>query len=366
MQNKDKPFTEKTSNRFSGGKTSRDRVEDGGSERGDYTVFKQNKPDVFKFQDEDFAMKEKIITYHGHNIRADRLLKIKMNIGRILACKSLRKGNIVVNGVKIDSPSHEICDGDVVTLKKHFFAFLKNSAINTAEDELDSEKKQVCVPESIIKEIRDSVVFENDKIMAINKPYGLASQLGGSVKISLDVIMKVAFGDNLLIVHRLDKETSGLMIFAKDRNTAKVISDGFVNGSISKVYLAIVHGEPELKSGTIDASIIKLNGKNMYNVTDGEDGLKAVTEYKVIKTENNTSLLELEPKTGRTHQLRIHCAKVLNTPIIGDSKYGERELQDKAAKMQLCSYKISLPKEIQSEQIVLPNIPSFFSIKTDF
>jgi 23S rRNA-/tRNA-specific pseudouridylate synthase len=142
-------------------------------------------------------------------------------------------------------------------------------------------------------------------------------------------------GDKYWIVHRLDQNTEGLMILAKNRQAATTFSEMFENRQIQKYYYAIVRGRPTQDSGTIDVPL-----KNVH--IDGEDkmvpdptGLKAVTQYRIVKQLNaHHSLVLLKPLTGRKHQLRAHML-TLGTPILGDMKYGKR-----AKRMHLYAYKI--------------------------
>jgi 23S rRNA pseudouridine955/2504/2580 synthase len=127
------------------------------------------------------------------------------------------------------------------------------------------------------------------------------------------------------LVHRLDKDTSGILLLARTRRAAQTLSSSFQGRSVEKVYWALVLGRPEIESGTIDAPLAKRGGAGREKVEEIVDGQFAETDYRVLDhAAGRVSWLELRPRTGRTHQLRAHCA-VMGNPILGDGKYGGRE-----------------------------------------
>ena len=167
------------------------------------------------------------------------------------------------------------------------------------------------------KKLLDSIIYENKEFFVINKPSGIASQGGTGITKSIDTLVNFArpeFNGNLRLTHRIDKDTSGLLVIAKNYDAANKITELFKLRKVNKVYRALVYGNfsKNNKVGIIDTPIIDKNG----------DEKPAITEYKVIdEAYNLVSLVELSPKTGRTHQLRIHLANVEHS-IVGDFKYG--------------------------------------------
>jgi tRNA pseudouridine32 synthase/23S rRNA pseudouridine746 synthase len=165
------------------------------------------------------------------------------------------------------------------------------------------------------------IIFEDDALIVINKPEGLLSVPGKNIKDSV-----AARFDTALIVHRLDQETSGLMILAKDSESQKELQKQFIAKTIRKKYSAILEGRNLPCSGTIDLPLIldfnnRPRQKVCYNT-----GKPSLTEFEVQKTKGNYALVTFYPRTGRTHQLRIHSAhfRGLNSPIKGDTLYGTK------------------------------------------
>jgi len=170
------------------------------------------------------------------------------------------------------------------------------------------------------------ILYENDNIMIINKPAGLAVQGGKGVKTSLDAILAELYTPAPLLVHRLDKDTSGVLLVAKGRENAARFSRLLNSSKIKKQYIAICAGRPKNKKDVITEKLL-IHG----NLKSSE------TRYKVLKTSVFTeesleySALELELGTGRMHQIRRHLAMNGN-PILGDDKYGDFSLNKKLRK----------------------------------
>ncbi len=168
------------------------------------------------------------------------------------------------------------------------------------------------------------LIKETKEYIAINKPSGLAVQGGTSQKYHIDGMLKYLFKDSnsAKLVHRIDKDTSGLLLVAKDQQTAITFSNYFKQRKIIKTYLAIVSPCPNTEMGVIDLPIFKGGIKDQKKmIVDHDKGKKAITEYKVLdKVGSQIALMGLYPKTGRTHQLRVHLEHI-NTPILGDKKY---------------------------------------------
>lgn len=171
----------------------------------------------------------------------------------------------------------------------------------------------------IKKEILNSVVHEDDHIIVLNKPYGLCVQDGSKVKISIDRVFKLSNLD-YNIVHRIDKETTGLIIFAKKPFVAAEVSKLFREKQIEKSYLTILCGIPANKEGIVQSTIKNGDFKNPKE-------LHAKTKFRLLgKYENFLSFVEMTPLTGRKHQIRIH-SKEINCPILGDQKHNHSSIK---------------------------------------
>lgn len=165
------------------------------------------------------------------------------------------------------------------------------------------------------------IVFENDHFVAVNKPAGMLSVPDRTQsEVSLKDILIEKYG-TIFTVHRLDKETSGIIVFAKDDTTHKYLSKAFEEKTVEKYYLGLVHGTPSPASGHIDAPIMEhpvQKGLMMVN----RRGKSSLTDYEVQETFGKYSLVKFRIHTGRTHQIRVH-AKNIGHPIACDPLYGD-------------------------------------------
>lgn len=181
-----------------------------------------------------------------------------------------------------------------------------------------------------ISEAKDMVIKETPSAIILNKPPGLATQGGSKTTRHVDGLLDAFVEDEEdprpRLVHRLDKDTSGVLLIAKTPGSAAHFSKRFSGRSARKVYWALVVGVPDVREGTIDAPLAKqpgTGGEKMH--IDEENGASAKTKYRVVdKAGDKAAWVELEPLTGRTHQLRVHLAAI-GHPIVGDGKYGGKD-----------------------------------------
>jgi 23S rRNA pseudouridine955/2504/2580 synthase len=173
--------------------------------------------------------------------------------------------------------------------------------------------------------LRDLVLFEDDDVVALNKPAGLAVQGGTGLKENLDDSLMAFSRDGKTrpkLVHRLDRDTSGVLLIARNDYAAAKLAAAFRGRDAQKIYWAVTVGVPKPLQGRIDASLIKRGEKMMMAEAGDDEAKKASTLYKVLESAaGKAALVALQPLTGRTHQLRVHMA-VLGCPILGDRVYG--------------------------------------------
>ncbi len=213
------------------------------------------------------------------------------------------------------------------------------------------------VPSGLVGEdIPLDIIFENDEIIVVNKPAGMvvhpaAGHDSGTLVhavLGYDPDMEGIGGEERPgLVHRLDKETSGLIVLAKNERAHRWLQDQFRLRTVEKTYLALVDGKPPTPTGRVEASIGRdpSHRKQMAIVPAGK-GRESVSEYKTLESFKEHTLLEFHPHTGRTHQIRLHCA-FLGCPIVGDSVYGKKSLTVDIDRhfLHAAKLKIVLPNE---------------------
>jgi len=279
------------------------------------------------------------------NSRIDRWIKRKIcQVPQALIEKSLRNKNVTVNSLKVKS-SYKLKLDDKIYL---------NNFNPTLSDHLSKKKKYI--PSK--KDIKDSDTFiieDNENFSVINKPYGLAVQGGSKIKKNLvDLITKnkIFLNSKPFIVHRLDKETSGILIIAKNRKYAQLFTSLFRIRKIHKSYLSICHGEMEKDKGLFDDDLIRYD-------KDRKISERAITNYKVLDKNTNSTLLILNPITGRKHQIRKQLFSI-GFPVIGDAKYNFPENKiNKNNNLMLHAYSIKFMINEKKYGYTV-NVPDYF------
>jgi 23S rRNA pseudouridine955/2504/2580 synthase len=237
--------------------------------------------------------------------------------------KMLRKGLIRVDGKKVEA-STRLRAAQIVSVKD-----MGAAPRDTADESshLEGHEKEMRALLRDEKEVRSWVLYKDAQMIIINKPYGLAVQGGSRVREHLDMylpVLQYEYDAPPKLVHRLDRDTSGVLVLARTREAAAQLQKGFANKRLRKTYLALCVGVPKTYQGEIATRMEKsVRGKDSREVmSSGKEGKPAVTRYRVREAmARKFALMELEPVTGRTHQLRVHMTE-LGCPILGDGKYG--------------------------------------------
>lgn len=215
------------------------------------------------------------------------MAEIYKSYNRSTLQKFIKNGFVKVDGELVLKPSATFVDGVYIDLK---------------------------VPEELQKtDLKPEVVYEDDNVLVVNKPCGLLSEFKG------EYCPEATLADYGLIVHRLDRDTSGVIILAKNEETQSFLRRQFQDRKTHKTYYAVVSGRPKLDEARIDLPLLR-NKKRPTTFLVDANGKPAETFYKVLKSDDKHSLLEFRPTTGRTHQLRVHM-KYLGHPIVGDVVY---------------------------------------------
>jgi 23S rRNA pseudouridine955/2504/2580 synthase len=273
-------------------------------------------------------------------IRMDRWLKANFpSLPHGLMQKLLRTGQIRVNGGRV-KPDTRLDTGDEVKVRR-LADFAETGPPAGKGPALQAPLGVSKADRNFIESI---ILFEDAEFLVLNKPYGIAVQGGTKTRRHIDGMlagMEDRFGGRARLVHRLDRDTSGVLLVAKTRDAAARLGRQFQTRSVQKIYWALVKGIPKPPQGKIDAALVKASGPDGDRVRKamaGEQDLaqSAVTHYSVIdRVSTKFAWVSLKPVTGRQHQLRAHMA-MIGTPIVGDQKYeGDKDLPVEGLEMKM-------------------------------
>ena len=273
-------------------------------------------------------MKEIIISKKYHEKKLNKVILEELsNINYPTFCKLLRKKDIKINGKRINK--------DVLVY--------------------ENDKIEIYLPKELEETKIDlDKVYEDDNILVINKPANI--EVTGSNSLT-EIINKQYTNCEFKPqpCHRIDRNTTGLVLFAKNKEALEILLEKFKKHEIEKHYLALVYGIPNKKEERLEAYLFKDNKKSQVYISDifKKGYQKIITRYTVLeKRKDNTAVLDVEIETGRTHQIRAHLAHI-GYPIMGDGKYGKNEINKQFGKkyQMLCSYKLKF--HFQSESGIL-------------
>lgn len=278
---------------------------------------KFSKPSLSRVINGDVELKEEEKT---EKFRLDKLLVEKYpEYNRSTLQTFIKSGYVKVDGKTVLKPN----------------TLLEKEA--KLELDLPEEYTNSGLKEQAVERMRPETIFEDENVLVLNKPSGLLSMTKGETS------FEPTLEDYGLLVHRLDRDTSGVVILGKNEETQKMLRKQFQERTAHKTYFAVVEGRPKLDEAMVDLPISR-NIKHPTTFIVDPNGKPAQTYYKVVKSNDKYSLLELRPTTGRTHQLRVHL-NYLGTPILGDRVYGN-DPSDSDIRLYLHASKleITIPK----------------------
>ncbi|PKL82034.1 MAG: RluA family pseudouridine synthase [Ignavibacteriae bacterium HGW-Ignavibacteriae-3] len=203
------------------------------------------------------------------------------------------------------------------------------------------------------------ILFENEDLLAANKPEGISSITENDTTLnSLHSLLEKKIDKKLFIVHRLDKEVSGVILFAKNSRTHKFLNDQFAERKVKKYYTALVIGVIKENEGIIRKPIREFGSGRMG--IDDRKGKPSETKFRVVQRFKDYTLLELNPSTGRRHQLRVHLYSI-GYPIVGDVRYGDKTVQEKYSRIMLHAKSLEFQLSNGNNEYVEAPFPSTFS-----
>lgn len=286
-----------------------------------------------------------IFQYEGNRGRLDRFLVDRLpEFSRARLQGLIADGFVLVDGVPARKSGQSLDGGEIVSVR------------------IPPSRPVALVGEHIPLEI----VFENDDLLVVNKPAGMVVHPAAGHDTGTLVHAVLGYEPELEgiggeerpgVVHRLDKDTSGLIVLAKNDRAHRWLSEQFKSRAVEKTYLALVDGAPPTPAGRVEAPIGRdpRDRKKMAVVSSAAKGREAVSEYRTLEKFPKHTLLEFHPLTGRTHQIRVHCA-FLGCPVAGDKFYGHRKPTIHLGRHFLHAWqlKIRLPGETKPRSFEAP------------
>ena len=246
--------------------------------------------------------------------RLDNYLLTKLKgVPKSHVYRLLRSGQVRVNKGR-KKPSYRIQPGDSVRIPP----------VRTADPH------EAVIPDSVLALLENARLFENNDILVLNKPAGIAVHGGSELKFGIIEAIRQNYPDQFFeLVHRLDRETSGCLVLAKNRTTLNALHQALRNEAwhehlprVEKTYLALLAGLWQQGDKTIELPLRKIRRSGEHSVEVSEDGQAAISHFKLVQHYHNASLVQIQIDTGRTHQIRVHAA-ASGHAVAGDSKYGD-------------------------------------------
>jgi len=271
--------------------------------------------------------------------RLDRYLRRQIKgLNQSIIQKFLRAGKIRVNGNRAEA-NLRLAPGDIVVVPEI-----------TPPKQMPKQRHVMVMDARQIRDLEAMILYRDEAVIVLNKPAGLASQGGSGITVHLDGMLDALRFDGTerpKLVHRLDRETSGILLLARGVKQASALAAAFRGRDVEKTYWALLWGVPDVLEGRIDLPLLRVEGSGSARAEPADrkdkNGLKAVTDYKILDYAGKKfALAQLNPQTGRMHQLRAHML-ALGTPILGDAAYGQAFADGFAAQLHLHARRLHVP-----------------------
>lgn len=288
-----------------------------------------------------------IINVDDDNIRIDKYLIDKLSMSRSKLQKMINNGNVLVNGNPV-----------------------KNSYIVKVDDEISIDENYDDEIKIVPENISLDIIYEDEYLLVVNKPSGMvvhpapgnySGTLVNALMYHCNNLSKVNSEIRPGIVHRIDADTSGLLVIAKNDDVHNNLAEQIKNHTVVRKYIALVWGVINEDSATIDAPIGRDKNNRKKMCVTADNSKEAITHIKVLKRYNNATLIECKLETGRTHQIRVHM-EYINHPVVNDPVYGNKKLLDSDFGQMLHAKTLGFIHPITNEYLEFnSNVPEEFT-----
>lgn len=288
-----------------------------------------------------------IINVDDDNIRIDKYLIDKLSMSRSKLQKMINNGNVLVNGNPV-----------------------KNSYIVKVDDEISIDENYDDEIKIVPENIQLDIIYEDEYLLVVNKPSGMvvhpapgnySGTLVNALMYHCNNLSKVNSEIRPGIVHRIDADTSGLLVIAKNDDVHNKLAEQIKNHTVVRKYIALVWGVINEDSATIDAPIGRDKNNRKKMCVTADNSKEAITHIKVLKRYNNATLIECKLETGRTHQIRVHM-EYINHPVVNDPVYGNKKLLDHDFGQMLHAKTLGFIHPITNEYLEFnSNVPEEFT-----
>lgn len=272
------------------------------------------------------------------------LMRLLKGVPKTRIYKALRKGEVRVNKGRV-KPEYKLQVGDSVRIPP----------VRTAEPDRPSDQQGLSG--ALVRQLKDSVILEDDRLLVLDKPAGMAVHGGSGISLGVIEAMRAMRPElrYLELAHRLDRETSGCLVLAKKRSALRTLHEALREGRVEKRYMAVLAGRLPEDKVVVDAPLdVRTRKGGERHVVVSEAGKHALTTFHLSARMKGATLVEVEIETGRTHQIRVHAAH-LGLPVAGDERYDGPQRIGRISVPRLClhAHSLRLPHPEDGEELLL-------------